>query len=85
MLARIVTEFGYSLPSLEWMDEKTKQKAVKKLDALGHKIGFPEISQNIKRLEEYYSKVNIKDFLLQVFFIAKLSEQNILLFINDKL
>ena len=62
MLARIVTEFGNSLPSLEWMDEKTKQKAVKKLDALGHKIGFPEISQDIKRLEEYYSKVNIKNF-----------------------
>ena len=64
MLARIVTEFGYSLPSLEWMDEKTKQKAVKKLDALGHKIGFPEISQDIKRLEEYYSKVNIKNLLI---------------------
>ena len=71
MLARIVTEFGYSLPSLEWMDEKTKQKAVKKLDALGHKIGFPEISQDIKRLEEYYSKVNITNFLLQVFFYYK--------------
>ena len=71
MLARIVTEFRYSLPSLEWMDEKTKQKAVKKLDALGHKIGFPEISQDIKRLEEYYSKVNITNFLLQVFFYYK--------------
>ena len=63
MLARIVAEFGHSLPSLAWMDEKTKQKARKKLDALGHKIGFPEISQDIKRLEEYYSKVNIKKII----------------------
>ena len=77
MLARIVTEFGHSLPSLEWMDEKTKQKAVKKLDALGHKIGFPEISQDIKRLEEYYSKVNIEKLFTIGVYLLQSSENKI--------
>ena len=72
MLARIVTEFGDSLPSLDWMDKKTKQRAVKKLDALGHKIAFPEISQDIKRLEEYYSRVNIQSLLLQIIINEKI-------------
>ena len=86
MLARIVAEFGHSLPSLEWMDEKTKQKTRKKLDALGHKIGFPENFSGHQAIRRVLFKSKYqKTYYYRLFFITRLGEQNIPLFQKDKL
>ncbi len=39
------------------MDQQTKDIAMDKLNAVKHKVAFPEISQNTTWLEQYYSKV----------------------------
>ena len=57
ILKRITDEFGYNIPTLDWMDSTTKERAKNKLDKLQHKIGYPEITQQINRLEKYYKEV----------------------------
>ncbi len=57
ILDYIKEAFRKTLPTLNWMDEKTKQIALEKLAAVSRKIGYPDITQDLQRLESYYDKV----------------------------
>ncbi|KAI9486799.1 MAG: hypothetical protein EXX96DRAFT_474168 [Benjaminiella poitrasii] len=51
------------LPSLEWIDDKTREKAVEKVDKLIRKVGYPDTSPDIMSpvsLSEYYGDLNMK-------------------------
>ncbi|KAG9295707.1 hypothetical protein G9A89_001724 [Geosiphon pyriformis] len=50
------------LTSLDWLDDETKQKAIKKANAIFQKIGYPTTSPNTmnsKSLADYYDKLSI--------------------------
>ena len=57
ILDYIKEAFRKTLPTLNWMDEKTKQTALEKLAAVSRKIGYPDITQDLQKLESYYDKV----------------------------
>ena len=57
LLDYIKDAFKDTLPTLNWMDEETKQKALEKLAAVTRKIGYPDITQDLEWLESYYAKV----------------------------
>ena len=57
LLATIVSEFRANLPTVNWMDEATRDKAVEKIDALSHKIGYPEYLKDPVKLDHKYYNV----------------------------
>lgn len=50
------------LPDLEWLDEVTREKAVKKVDELIRKVGYPDTTPNLMSpvsLSAYYGELNM--------------------------
>ena len=44
-----------------WLGEDVKEKALEKLDAMGQKIGYPDMIDNVAHLDKYYSGLEITD------------------------
>ena len=57
MFSTIVKSFLERLPDKVWMDKDTKERAVEKIHALTHKIGYPDFISSVQQLDSYYSKV----------------------------
>ena len=57
MLETIKDEFKSQIPSLDWMDEVTKKKAIEKVEAVDNMIGFPDMARDPPKLDAYYEKV----------------------------
>ena len=59
MVNNIRSAFGDILNDVAWMDDITKQEAIKKLHSMVALVGYPEESLNNSKLEEYYRKLRI--------------------------
>jgi predicted metalloendopeptidase len=51
MIHDIENAFEKSLPSLAWMDDATRQRAVEKKNALGNKIGYPDKFRDYSKMK----------------------------------
>ncbi len=51
MIGDIFTAFESGLPTLEWMDDVTRERAMEKVAALGKKIGYPDEWRDYSGLE----------------------------------
>uniref|UniRef100_A0A8C5UBX8 endothelin-converting enzyme 1 n=1 Tax=Malurus cyaneus samueli TaxID=2593467 RepID=A0A8C5UBX8_9PASS len=54
MISEIRAAFEVSLDQLDWMDEKTRQAAKEKADAIYDMIGFPDFILDNKELDDVY-------------------------------
>ncbi|KAJ6653843.1 hypothetical protein lerEdw1_008640 [Lerista edwardsae] len=61
MIAEIRTAFEESLDQLDWMDEKTRQAAKEKADAIYDMIGFPEFILDDKELDDVYDGYEVSE------------------------
>ena len=61
IVTTIAKEFGNVLSNAVWLGEDVKEKALEKLDAMGQKIGYPDMIDNVAHLDKYYSGLEIKD------------------------
>ncbi|XP_044290417.1 endothelin-converting enzyme 2 [Varanus komodoensis] len=61
MIAEIRTAFEESLGQLDWMDEKTRQAAKEKADAIYDMIGFPEFILDNKELDDVYDGYDVSE------------------------
>ncbi|VDK82469.1 unnamed protein product [Litomosoides sigmodontis] len=59
ILKNIQEAFRDIVAEIDWMDNSTKNAALKKAAAMIHKIGYHDISMNDTALTEYYKKLNI--------------------------
>jgi putative endopeptidase len=50
MLQKIRSEFSADLAHLSWMDESTRERAVRKLSAMDFQIGYPDGWRELRRL-----------------------------------
>lgn len=68
--------FVNELKKVPWMDERTREKAVEKANAMGLNIGYPDEITNEKILEEYYRglKLEPNSLLHNVLRIRKFSK-----------
>lgn len=57
MIQDIRSAFKDELPSLEWMDDATRQVAAEKADAVLEKIGYPNYVVNVTELQDFYEDV----------------------------
>lgn len=46
-----------SLHEADWMDERTRNRAINKAMSLNLQVGYPDEILNAKRVTNYYSKV----------------------------
>jgi len=51
MINDIFVAFEGALPELEWMDDVTRGRAMEKADAIGRKIGYPDVWRDYSGLE----------------------------------
>ena len=51
LITRVETSFEQILPSLTWMDDKTRERAVEKVKAIYNKIGYPNTWRDYTGLE----------------------------------
>ena len=58
LLDAIMAEFKSNLAHVSWMDEKTRDMARRKLNAMGRKIGYPDYIKDPQALDEHYEKVS---------------------------
>lgn len=59
MVNGIRAEFEKILKEVEWMDDKTRKAAEKKVKAMSTHIGYPDEIMDNSKLEEYYKDLNI--------------------------
>lgn len=60
MVENIRDEFISILNDVDWMDEKTRQEAIKKAKALTAHVGYPNELADNNKLEEYYHNLEIE-------------------------
>lgn len=60
MVENIRSSFINTLHNVSWMDETTKKAAIGKAKTLTAHIGYPDELTNNTKLEEYYSRLEIK-------------------------
>lgn len=60
MIEKIRRAFTQNLRNLEWMDNKTREAAVEKANAITDMIGFPDFILNPTDLDERYRDLSIK-------------------------
>ena len=60
MLKDIVQEFRSSINYTEWLPKDVKTKVIEKLDAMGRKVGYPQMIRNITQLDKTYSDIEVK-------------------------
>jgi predicted metalloendopeptidase len=51
LIGRVEAAFGAILPSLEWMDELTRERALAKVEAIYNKIGYPDSWRDYSALQ----------------------------------
>jgi len=56
--SQLVSALHKRLSQVVWMDEVTRVRALDKLSAVSHKIGFPEFVTDPQQLDTYYAQVN---------------------------
>ncbi|XP_006017174.1 endothelin-converting enzyme 2 [Alligator sinensis] len=61
MISEIRTAFEEALDQLDWMDEKTKQAAKEKADAIYDMIGFPDFILDNKELDDVYDGYEVSE------------------------
>ncbi|XP_070546680.1 endothelin-converting enzyme 1-like isoform X2 [Ptychodera flava] len=64
MVTALKASFRKNLPTVQWMDEITRQKALVKLNAITDKIGYPKWLEQPEKLEEHYEKLEMSSTLL---------------------
>ncbi|CAH1789738.1 unnamed protein product [Owenia fusiformis] len=50
-----------NLPSVEWMDKTTRDRAKDKAEAIVQFIGYPDFVKNVDKLDEHYKELNVSD------------------------
>ncbi|XP_055299905.1 neprilysin-2-like isoform X2 [Sitodiplosis mosellana] len=60
MVENIRDEFVNILSEIDWMDEKTRQEAIKKAKALTAHVGYPNELADNNKLEDYYQNLEIE-------------------------
>merc|ERR1719348_541795 len=55
MVVRVTEEFKIMLKELDWMDEVTRERALKKADQITPHIAYPKEILNNKLIEEFYN------------------------------
>jgi predicted metalloendopeptidase len=60
----IIHEFKKVLSQNEWMDKKTKDTALDKVQSLLYKVGYPPFVTNVLQLDDYYAQVERQLFVL---------------------
>lgn len=60
LVDNIRDEFINILHEVTWMDEKTREEAIKKAKALTQHIGYPNELGDNNKLEEYYEELEIE-------------------------
>ena len=58
IINNVRAEFRLKVHHLKWMDDITKKKMIKKLDAIKTLLGFPEIARKPSQLDLLYEKVS---------------------------
>ncbi|PWH86066.1 M13 family metallopeptidase [Brumimicrobium oceani] len=58
MVDNLLAVYETRINNLEWMTDETKTEALKKLHAIGRKLGYPDTWKNIKGL-----KINAQDYI----------------------
>lgn len=73
MVEQIRKEFKDILKTNEWMDDKTKLAANKKVDAIITHIGYPDELYDNRKLNEYHKMININstNYLMSILNINK--------------
>ncbi|XP_008941864.1 PREDICTED: endothelin-converting enzyme 2, partial [Merops nubicus] len=61
MISEIRAAFEVSLDQLDWMDEKTRQAAKEKADAIYDMIGFPDFILDNKELDDVYDGYEVSE------------------------
>uniref|UniRef100_A0A8C3JQ70 endothelin-converting enzyme 1 n=1 Tax=Calidris pygmaea TaxID=425635 RepID=A0A8C3JQ70_9CHAR len=61
MIGEIRAAFEVSLDQLDWMDEKTRQAAKEKADAIYDMIGFPDFILDNKELDDVYDGYEVSE------------------------
>ncbi|KAL2301263.1 hypothetical protein Nmel_011830 [Mimus melanotis] len=61
MISEIRAAFEVSLNQLDWMDEKTRQAAKEKADAIYDMIGFPDFILDNKELDDVYDGYEVSE------------------------
>lgn len=73
MVDNLLAVYRKRINNLEWMTDETKKEALKKLEAIGRKLGYPDEWKDISTL-----KIDSKDYIANVNACAKFSfEENI--------
>lgn len=60
LVENVRSEFIEILHTVPWMDEKTREEAIKKANALTKHIGYPNELADNNKLEEYYRNLEIE-------------------------
>lgn len=73
MVDNLLAVYRDRLNNLEWMTKETKKEALKKLEAIGRKLGYPDKWKDISKLE-----IDPEDYVANINSCAKFSfEENI--------
>lgn len=57
MADNIQIQFRKTIDNLDWLDDKTKTKAIRKLDSMTKKVGYPEWMEVNENFDKYYENV----------------------------
>lgn len=58
MVGNIRTEFKQIVRNVDWMDDKTRESAYEKIDAMTTHIAYPDELLDDRKLEDFYGDVS---------------------------
>ena len=61
MINKIHKELELLLNNVKWMDDQTREAALKKLKAIAIRVGYPDEIMNNTVIEKYYEKLEIDE------------------------
>lgn len=70
MVDKVREEYGLMLQTIEWMDEDTREIAVKKLDAMLSLIGYSDELLDDSKIEKFYENLKIDASNYLSFFLS---------------
>jgi neprilysin len=78
MVKNIVEAYREMLTSVDWMDEKTKGKAIEKINAMKSVVAYADELLDDKKIEDYYNRfmqveINESNFLESILKLSKAS------------
>ncbi|CAI5442805.1 unnamed protein product [Caenorhabditis angaria] len=59
MITHLRNSFTELVKQNDWMDEKTKEVAIEKANSMINNIGYPDVTKNLKELDEQYEELDI--------------------------